>query len=528
VSPGAPTESAVERAVDSATRRGVPWAALAGVAAFTLALGVAQLVAVVVAPRATPVVAVGDTVVVLAPNWAKDLAIALFGVRDKLFLVVLVAVVAAGLAAVAGLVERRRRNAGAVFSSLLGAVLAVAAATRPGADQLAWLPGLVAGGVALVVLPWLVRRGGDGGTGGTGGGPGGPRRRAVVLGGTVAAAGAAFLGAQVLGGRSRALAAARETVELPGPATPAPAVPRGATFDAVADLAPFRTPNPDFYRIDTAIVVPMIEPGDWRLRVHGLVEREVEVDLAAVLDRQLVEKWATLTCVSNEVGGGLIGNALWLGVPTADLLAEAVVRDEADMVLSTSQDGFTAGTPLEALTDGRGSLLAVGMNGEPLPVEHGFPARLVVPGLYGYVSATKWVVDLEVTRFADAEAYWTVRGWAEVGPVKLSSRIDRPRGRVARDADGTVVLAGVAWAQDVGVAAVEVRVDGGDWRPADLAEAGTTSTWRQWRHEWTPEPGDHVVAVRAVDLDGRVQTGDRADPFPSGATGHHEIRLTVT
>jgi DMSO/TMAO reductase YedYZ molybdopterin-dependent catalytic subunit len=502
----------------------VPWAALAGVAAFALALGVAQLVAGLASPRATPVVAVADTVIVFTPNWAKDLAIALFGVRDKLFLVTLVAVVAAGLAALAGLLEARRRHGGAAFSLVLGAALAVTAATRPGADLLAWLPGLVAGGVALVVLPWLVRLG-DPRTGGSAD----PRRRAVVLGGTVAAAGAAFLGAHLLSGRSRSLAVARESLALPAPEQRAPGVPAGDTFDAVPGLSPFRTPNPDFYRIDTAVVVPMIEPGDWRLRIHGLVDREVELDLVDVLDRPLVEKWATLTCVSNEVGGGLIGNARWLGVPTAELLAQAGVRDGADMVLSTSQDGFTAGTPLDALTDGRGSLLAVGMNGEPLPVEHGFPARLVVPGLYGYVSATKWVVDLEVTRFADAEAYWTVRGWAERGPVKLSSRIDRPRDRAPREADGTVVLAGVAWAQDVGVAAVEVRVDGGEWRPAELAEAGTTSTWRQWRQVWTPEgPGEHTVAVRAIDRDGTVQTGEPAEPFPSGATGYHEVRLTVT
>ncbi len=502
----------------------MPWGALAGVAAFTLALGVAQLVAVLVSPRATPVVAVADTVIVFTPNWAKDLAIAAFGVRDKLFLVTLVAVVAAVLAAVAGLLETRRRHGGAVFSLVVGAALAVTAATRPGAELLAWLPGLVAGGVALVVLPWLVRLG-DSRTGEVAG----PRRRAVVLGGTVAAAGAAFLGAHLFGGRSRSLAAARETLVLPPPQERVPRVPDGDTFDTVPGLASFRTPNADFYRIDTAVVVPMIAPPDWRLRIHGLVDREVELDLADVLDRPLVEKWATLTCVSNEVGGDLIGNARWLGVPTAELLAEAGIRDGADMVLSTSQDGFTAGTPLDALTDDRGSLLAVGMNGEPLPVEHGFPARLVVPGLYGYVSATKWVVDLEVTRFADAEAYWTVRGWAERGPVKVSSRIDRPRDRVARDADGTVVLAGLAWAQDVGVEAVEVRVDGGEWAAADLAGAGTTSTWRQWRYVWSPEgPGEHVVAVRAVDRDGTVQSGEPAEPFPSGATGYHEVRLTVT
>jgi DMSO/TMAO reductase YedYZ molybdopterin-dependent catalytic subunit len=496
------------------------WPALTGVVVFALALGIAQLVSIWISPRATPVVAVADTVIPLAPNWAKDLAIAIFGTRDKLFLVSLVAVVAAVLAALAGVLESRRRGGGAVISLALGVVLAVAAATRPGADTLAFVPGLVAGVVALVTLPRLVRRTGDP--------EAGQGRRAVLVAGTAGAAALAFVGAGVLGGRSRTIATAREGVVLPPAAEPARPVAAGGTFDGLPGLSPFRTPNERFYRIDTAIVAPMITPADWRLRIHGLVGREVDLRLEDVLDRPLVEKWATLTCVSNEVGGDLIGNALWLGVPTAELLAEAGVRRDADMVLSTSQDGFTAGTPVEALTDDRGSLLAVGMNGSPLPVEHGFPARLVVPGLYGYVSATKWVVDLEVTRFADAEAYWTVRGWAERGPVKLSSRIDRPTGRTDRREDGSVVVAGVAWAQDVGVAAVEVSVDGGEWRPTELAAAGTTSTWRQWRYEWVPDsPGSHRVSVRATDADGTVQVAQEAEPFPSGATGYHAVDVTV-
>jgi DMSO/TMAO reductase YedYZ molybdopterin-dependent catalytic subunit len=499
---------------------GWAWAAMAGVAAYAAGIAVAEVAALVVSPRATPVVAVGDTVIEYAPRWAKDLAIALFGVRDKLFLVSLVTVVAITLAAVAGILERGRRGTGSVVTVLVAVVLGAAAATRPGADTLAWLPGLLAGFTAVLLLPPLVRRATDPAAG--------PGRRAMLLAATVAASAAAGLVAGSAGRRTRGVASSRSALELPPAARSVPAVAPRDTFDVVDGITSFRTPNQRFYRIDTALVVPSLPADEWRLRIHGLVRREREFDLAAVLERDLVEKWATLTCVSNEVGGDLIGNALWLGVPTAQLLAEAEPDPEADMVLSTSVDGFTAGTPLDTLTDDRGSLLAVGMNGEPLPVEHGFPARLVVPGLYGYVSATKWVVDLEVTRFADAEAYWTVRGWAERGPVKLSSRIDRPLGDVAVRPDGTVLVAGVAWAQDVGVRSVELRVDGGAWDPADVADAGTSSTWRQWRWAWLPPgPGRYRIEVRAIDEAGTVQTGQRADPFPSGATGYHTVDVEV-
>ena len=285
------------------------------------------------------------------------------------------------------------------------------------------------------------------------------------------------------------------------------------------------TPNADFYRIDTALQLPVIDPADWSLTITGMVEEEVTLTYAELSALPLVEHVATLTCVSNDVGGSLVGNALWLGYPIRELLARARPTAGADMVLSTSQDGFTAGTPLEALTDpDRQSLLAIGMNGEPLPLEHGFPVRMVVPGLYGYVSATKWVTELKVTTFDADQGYWTPLGWSARGPIKLASRIDVPRRTV--DA-GQVAVAGVAWAQHTGIRGVEVQVDGGDWQPAELAEVTGPDTWRQWSYAWDAASGDHTLTVRATDADGTLQDPAEAAPAPDGASGYHQVSVTV-
>lgn len=288
----------------------------------------------------------------------------------------------------------------------------------------------------------------------------------------------------------------------------------------------------DARRHNRALVLQSLFAGGARSRADlaresGLTRVTVSDLVADLLDADLVEADTTLTCVSNEVGGDLVGHARWLGLPLHTLLARAGVLSNADMVLSRSSDGFSASTPLEALADpARGALLAIGMNGEPLPLEHGFPARMVVPGLYGYVSATKWVVELEVTRFADATAYWTDRGWSARGPIKTASRIDVPAG-FARLAAGPVVVAGVAWAQTRGIAGVEVAVDDGPWAPARLAEAANADSWRQWSYVWDAAPGRHTVRVRATDSTGEVQTADRARPVPDGSTGLHAVDVTV-
>ena len=295
----------------------------------------------------------------------------------------------------------------------------------------------------------------------------------------------------------------------------------------MAGLTPYLTPSGDFYRVDTALSVPQIDASTWRLRITGLVDREIELSFADLVEMPLVERRITLVCVSNEVGGEYIGNATWIGVPITALLDRAGVQADADAVKTTAVDGFTIGTPLAALTDGRDALLAIGFNGEPLPLERGFPARMVVPGLYGYVSATKWLVEIEVTRFDEFNAYWTDRGWDEQAPIKTMSRIDVPRGFQQLNA-GPVTVAGVAWAQHTGIASVEVRVDGGPWQQARLATEDSIDTWRQWVLEWDATPGSHQLEVRATDQSGYTQTPDRVAPRPNGATGWHNVVVNVT
>ena len=334
----------------------------------------------------------------------------------------------------------------------------------------------------------------------------------MVTGAAMLAAGVAT---RLVGGT--AAIASRADVRLPPPADPAAPVPAGTEL-SVSGITPYLTSNDDFYRVDTALSPPDVPTDSWTLRIHGMVDNEIELEFTDVLQRRLVERRITLTCVSNEVGGDLAGNATWLGVPLAELLDEAGIQEGADALLSTSADGFTAGTPIAAVTDGRDAMLAIGMNGEPLPIVHGFPARMVVPGLYGYVSATKWVTDIEVTRFDDVTAYWTDRGWAEQAPIKTASRIDVPESFAELGA-GTQAVAGVAWAQERGIEKVEVRVDDGDWVEARLGTEDGQDSWRQWVYEWDAEPGSHTLEVRATDRTGETQTPDEAPPRPDGATG---------
>lgn len=506
------------------------WAA--GVGAVALGAGVGELVGAIAAPSSGPFATVGGTLIDLAPSWAKDTAIALFGTADKIALLTGIAVVVIVLAAFAGWLDARRPPWGRVVVLAFGAVGAVTAVTRADAGPLAWLPSTVAGVVGAVALWWLIRMLRPAGLETSASlsdpatGTASPSRRAFLLWtGVAAGAGilAAAAGSAIRAGASAATAI--RAVVLPRPAVAAPPVPATAELD-IPGLAKVVTPADRFYRIDTALIVPTIDPADWTLRIHGLVEEEITLTWDELLSLPLEESYTTLACVSNEVGGDLIGNALWLGYPVRELLARARPTAEADMVLSRSIDGFTASTPLEALTDDRNAVLAVGMNGSPLPAEHGFPARLVVPGLYGYVSATKWVTELEVTRFDRARAYWTDRGWSERGPIKLESRIDVPRRAQGLKA-GETVIAGVAWQQHVGVRGVEVQIDEGEWMPAELATAISDDTWVQWSIPWTATEGDHLIRCRATSADGELQTSDRAHPAPDGATGWHERFITV-
>ncbi|HEY0638799.1 MAG TPA: molybdopterin-dependent oxidoreductase, partial [Pseudonocardiaceae bacterium] len=342
---------------------------------------------------------------------------------------------------------------------------------------------------------------------------------------TVAAAVASGLGGQLLNRRVDVQASRRAVGDL-RPAVAAPPIPEGAAFTADGTPA-FLTPNRDFYRIDTALVVPRLRAEDWRLRVHGMVDRELTIDYENLRSRELVERTITLTCVSNEVGGQYVSTANFVGVRLRDVLLEAGVRAGADQLVSRSSDGWSCGTPTEvAMEPTRDALLAIAMNGEPLPAEHGFPVRMVIPGLYGYVSATKWLVDLELTTFDAFDPYWARRGWAKKAPIKTMARIDRPTGFQKVPA-GPVVVAGVAWAQHTGIEAVEVRVDGGPWVPATLATEVNLDTWRMWRVELDLRPGGHTVEARATDRSGYTQTPERAEPVPDGATGWHSAFFTV-
>ncbi|MDG4763750.1 molybdopterin-dependent oxidoreductase [Solwaraspora sp. WMMD406] len=512
-------------------------AALAGVAAAAVALGIAEVIAVFTGARSAPLVAVGGVVVDTVPEPLKQFAIALFGVHDKTALLIGTAVLLAGFAAVIGVAAARRPIVGDLGIAVFGLIGAVAAVTRPQLGVAAVLPALLGSLAAAMLLRALVT------------GPLRPTGAAepvspaaadpVTMPGVGAADRRRFLsavgvsvGAAALAGASgrwaaqrRSVVTARAAVMLPAATDVAVPLPSGVD-PQVPGLSRYVTANSDFYRIDTALVVPRIDPDQWQLRIHGRVATEITVSYADLLGMDLVERYVTLACVSNEVGGDLIGNARWLGVPVRELLTAAGPLPGADQVVGRSADGWTCGTPTEALLDGRDALLAVGMNGEPLPVEHGFPVRMVMPGLYGYVSACKWITELELTSFADFDAYWVPRGWSAQGPIKTQSRIDTPRQR-AELAAGTVPVAGVAWAQHRGISAVEVRVDDGPWQSATLAPAVSDDTWVQWVWQWPATPGEHVLTVRATDATGETQPEQRQSVAPDGATGWHTIRVTV-
>ncbi|MEU4764988.1 molybdopterin-dependent oxidoreductase [Actinosynnema sp. NPDC023794] len=494
-------------------------AALVGLLGVAAALAAGHLVAGVVGPSASPFLAVGNTAIDFTPSALKDFAVRTFGTYDKLVLLLGMAVVLAAAAVAAGLLSRRTPLPGTVLAVVLGLLGVAAALYRPDLGQLGVLAPVAALGTGVAVFRWLHAKAL---------GPAEPAdgRRAflVASGATAAGAGLAALVGQFAGGRVD-VEASRRAVGALEPASPAPPIPPGADFAAEGTPA-FITPNADFYRIDTALSVPRVRAEDWVLRVHGLVDRELILRYDDLRRRDLVERTITMVCVSNEVGGPYISTANFVGVPLRDVLLEAGVRRGADQLFSTSADGWTAGSPVDVVMEpGRGALIALGMNGEPLPLEHGFPARLVVPGLYGYVSATKWVVDLELTTFEARRGYWLDRAWAQKAPVKVMSRIDRPEGRST--VSGRVVATGVAWAQPTGVQRVEVRVDNGPWRTATLAEEVNGSTWRMWRVELDLPPGGHTIESRATDKAGFTQPQARLAPIPDGATGWHSLFFTV-
>ncbi|WP_371745863.1 molybdopterin-dependent oxidoreductase [Arthrobacter oryzae] len=518
-----------------------PQAAAAGVVSVAAGVVAGELAAAFVSPALSPMTGVGGAVIDAVPPAVKDWAVAVFGTADKVALLIGMGLVIAAMAGLAGVVEWRRRFAGAAVIAVFGVVGLVAVLGRAQVTGNAVVLPLLAAGTAILMLHWLMSRLRDWKTTGTvaersaperpvperpPAAAAGRRRFLQALGGGAVVAAAGGMLAAALRGAAAGVTEFRSSLALPSAASLAPPLPAGAELD-LGGISPLVTPNRDFYRIDTALTVPAVDPETWVLKVTGMVDRDIELDFASLLSKPMTERHVTIACVSNEVGGDLIGNALWLGWPVRELLAMAGPQSGADMVLSRSTDGWTAGTPLEVLTDDRDALLAIGMNGEPLPLEHGFPVRLVVPGLYGYVSATKWLTELKVTRFADDAGYWTPRGWSERGPIKMSSRIDVPRaGRPVRA--GTVAFGGVAWAQHTGIGKVELRVNRGDWQAAELAPGISRDTWYQWQLPLALTPGQYEIQVRATDLNGAPQIEDRARVAPDGATGFHTIRVDVT
>ncbi|MBK1783453.1 molybdopterin-dependent oxidoreductase [Prauserella cavernicola] len=503
-------------------------AVLLGVLALAAALAAGHLVAGFISVNASPYLAVGNGAIDLTPTWLKDYAVRTFGVYDKIVLLGGMAVVLVLVSALAGLASRRRPLPGLTVIAVFGLVGVLAVAVRPDLDVVAVLAPLASLGIGVGVFAWLHRLGlARAGARDAEESTTEPSRRVVLLAGAGVALGAGVAGAggQLLT-RTKDAASSRAAIGRLVPAQRAPAIPADADF-AKLGTPTFLTPNENFYRVDTALTVPQLRAEDWSLRLHGMVERELTVDYADIRDRPLVERTITMTCVSNEVGGEYVSTANFIGIDLGDLLREAGIQRGAEQVFSTSVDGYTAGSPVAAALDrDRGAMLAIGMNGEPLPLEHGFPARLVIPGLYGYVSATKWVTDLEITTWDARRPYWLERNWAREAPIKTQSRIDTPKGFDSVPA-GTVRVAGIAWAQHTGIEKVEVRLDKGPWQEAELTREVNLDTWRMWWAELDVPAGSHQVVCRATDKSGHTQTDERMGTVPDGATGWHVITFTA-
>jgi DMSO/TMAO reductase YedYZ molybdopterin-dependent catalytic subunit len=502
-------------------------AALIGVLSLVAALAAGHLIAAFIGLNASPFFAVGNTAIDLTPLPLKNFAVETFGTKDKLVLLAGMAVVMVLLAAVAGVLSRREPLPGQIVIGLFGVVGILAVYNRPDLGQISVLAPVVSLLAGVIVFSRLHRMALAQVSTETGNADTvqGTNRRTFLLTGAGVAVGAGVVGlaGQVIGS-SKDAATSRAAVGKLVPARTAPAIPADADF-AKLGTPPFITPAQDFYRVDTALVVPQVRTEDWSLRIHGMVGREVTFSYSDIRSRPLVARPVTLTCVSNEVGGQYISTADFIGVDLADLLNEAGVKAGAEQMLATSVDGWTSGTPVSAALDPqRGAMLAIGANGDPLPIDHGFPARLVIPGLYGYVSATKWVTDLEITTWSARQAYWLQRGWGEQGPIKTESRIDTPSG-FANVTAGKVRVAGTAWAQHTGIAKVEVRLDKGLWQEATLSREVSKDTWRMWWLEVDVPKGTHQLFVRATDQSGYTQTEARAGTVPDGATGWHSVTV---
>jgi DMSO/TMAO reductase YedYZ molybdopterin-dependent catalytic subunit len=496
--------------------------ALGGIVAALAAFGLSELVSGVVAGAPSLLLAVGQTVIDLQPPGAKDVAVALFGTNDKLALEVVVVLASLAIAGGLGILAAARSDlAAAGFGTFAG--LGFLAAIRAGAPPtLAILPAVAAAAGGIIAIRRLVRPQSATASETM---PGWSRRGFLVQAGGIAVSSlaAGVIGRRLLEGQRSAIASVATV--LPPPSETA-SIPPGAELE-LAGLTPLVVPNDDFYRIDTSLIPPRIDVTSWVLRIHGMVERETTLTFEELVRLPQFEQYVTIACVSNEVGGDLVGNAKWTGVRLREVLELAGVQEGATQLVGRSVDGWTAGMPTAWVMDpAREPMIAVRMNDQPLPLEHGFPARLIVPGLFGYVSATKWLAELELTTWDGFDAFWVPRGWAKEGPILTQSRIDVPR-HGSQLPVGRVTAAGVAWAPDRGISRVELRVDDGAWREAELSRAISNTTWVLWRLDWDATPGRHLLEVRATDGRGEVQTAERTRPDPDGARGHHTIAVEV-
>ena len=532
-------------------------------------LATAELITGLVRGASSPVLPVGQEIIDIVPIEVKNWAIDTFGTADKAVLLLGTVISLAVIGSIVGtLAVRGARAAAYAVTAIVGLIGVYAVSLRPAPSFGKMLPPIVGTLASIAVIWWLSPRSSaatdgvdDAGEAGEervahdhrdahdGGHPtdvelvpvAGASRRGFLTG-----AGIVGLGALFVGGLGRVLKRRfdvddeRDALELPEvddtiAAAPTDAgTPSGAGMEAydfeLAGLTPFIVPNGDFYRIDTALAVPQVPKDDWKLRIHGMVDQEIELTFAELLERPMIERPITLSCVSNRIGDDLVGNAVWQGVRMKELLEEAGLDPAATQVVSRSIDGWSCGSPTSVIMDGRDAMLAIAMNGEPLPAEHGYPVRLVVPGLYGYVSATKWVTEIELTRWEDFDGYWVPRGWSKEGPIKTMARIDRPRsGRgLDRSPDGAFDIAGVAWCVHRGISKVEIQIDDGEWIECELAGVPSDDTWRQWRYQWSaPTPGEHRVTARAYDGDGTPQPVGPKDVAPDGAEGYHSVGFTV-
>ncbi len=536
-------------------------AGIAGAVAAAVALGAGELPSALAGEATSLVSVVASRFIDGFAASLKDIAVALFGTNDKVALIVGIVVVGVLAGFLLGRLALRSFGYPVAGFAVFGAIGLWAGISDPQASAGGTVAGVVVGvGLGLVTLAALLRlaqglpvlpdladdavvsapapmTGVPTAPPDAPGAPASPvltaaadprvktadRRSFLVASGTaVAGAGAAAIVSRRLRS-TNVVEAARAEIELPTASTAVTPPPSGLD---IPGITPVITPNEDFYRIDTAIVVPQVDVASWSMTINGAVDRELTFTYDDLLARDLVEVPVTIACVSNEVGGGLVGTALWQGVPLTELLDEAGVQPGGTQIMGRSVDGFTAGFPTELAYDGRTALLAVGMNGEPLPARSGFPARLIISGIYGYVSATKWLSEITLTDWETEHGYWIPRGWSKEGPIKVTSRIDVPKRRDPL-APGTIPIGGVAYAPNRGIAAVEVRVDGGPWEAATLGESTSDDVWVQFRHEWNATPGQHVLESRATTKDGDVQIEARAPVAPNGATGFHRVLVDV-